>query len=485
MDMTFMKHDFVNQSTALFDNAVFLDNIIFDTDSYKQSHTVQYPAGTRHVSSYVEARSAFGNIKNLKFFGLQMELALLRGVQVTREVIDQAIPFLQAHGYDIYVDRWEYIMEKHGGRLPVKIEAISEGTIVPVSIPQIRITNTDPECFWLVSFLETRLLRAIWYATTVSTVSAYIKNEISSRMMITDGSIDGLEFKLHDFGARGTTSRDTAGRGGAAHLVNFWGTDTISGLVYARNYYGADMAGFSIPASEHSTMTALGRDGEHDQVENMLDQFPEGLVAIVSDSYDLFALIKEAYGNKFKDKIMNRNGTLVVRPDSGNPVEIVPAVIEALMTAFGFKYTASGYKLLNQKVRVLQGDGINHFSIVKIMDTMMERGLAIGNIAFGMGGALLQAPNRDDFGYAMKASAIDVNGEWHDVYKDPKTAKGSKTSKKGIQGAFRTDSGDWVARRVENLPPNSDMLTSVFENGELTKIWTFDEVRAASNGYSI
>lgn len=504
---TFTAFDCVNPSTALFDNAVFLDNIIFDTDSYKQSHPVQYPDGTRYVSSYIEARNTFGNITRTRFFGLQMELALLRGVQVTREVIDQAIPFLKAHGFDIYADRWEYILEKHGGKLPVKIEAIEEGAIVPVSVPLVRVINTDPECYWLVSFLETRLLRAVWYPTHVCSISSYIMGEIAKRLEITDGKAANVEdriidlgeerftmdmldddlagampFKLHDFGARGTSSRETAGRGGVAHLVNSMGTDTIAGLAYARNYYGADMAGFSLPASEHSTMTAKGRVGELEQMERMLDLFPTGLMACVSDSYDLMKAIREYWGKELKDKVLARDGVLVVRPDSGNPVEIVPMVIEALMDAFGYSLTSTGYRILNPKVRVIQGDGINQFSIVKIMDAMMDRGLAIGNIAFGMGGALLQAPNRDDFGFAMKSWAIDIDGVWHDVFKDPITAKGSKTSKKGIHGAFRNDSGQWAVRPVANIPPGHDRLKTIFENGSITRIFDLDEVREAAGG---
>ncbi len=467
-------------ANALFPNAVSIDNILFDTDSYKLSHFSQYPEGTQFVSSYVEPRRAWGQIDRVMFFGLQMELAKLAGAAVTQEMLDEATPFLRAHGFDIYVDGWQHIIDAHGGRLPILIEALPEGTLAPASIPQLRIENTDPKCFWLVSYLETRLLRAIWYPSTVASLSYFVMKQIRDRLVQTDGDVAGAEFKLHDFGARGATCFDAAGLGGAAHLVSAQGTDTIAGLVYARNFYGADMAGFSIPASEHSTMTAAGRDGELDQMRRFLQKNPSGIIACVSDSYDLMNAVKNYWGGALKDGVLARDGVLVVRPDSGDPLEIVPDVIEALMAKFGYDLTEQGYRILPEKVRVIQGDGVNKDSILEIMDVMIARGLAIGNIAFGMGGGLLQKLDRDSFGYAMKASAVYYNDTWHDVFKDPITAKGSKTSKKGKQGVMRSDSGAFVARPANNIPKGADALECVFLNGEIKRIQTFDEVRATA-----
>ncbi len=470
--------DQVTGAAALFDNPVAFDNLIFDTDSYKLSHFSQYPEGTQYVSSYIEPRRAWGDIDRVMFFGLQIELAKLAGQVVTQPMLDEAAPFLKAHGFDVYIAGWQYIIDTYDGRLPVLIEALPEGTLAPVSVPQLRIENTDPNCFWLVSYLETRLLRAVWYASTVGSLSQYVVGKIRERLELTDGSQAGAEFKLHDFGARGVSSAEAAGIGGAAHLVSSFGTDTIAGLVYARNYYGADMAGFSIPATEHSTMTAAGEAGELDQMRRFLAANPSGLIACVSDSYDLMRAVKDYWGGALKDDVLARGGVLVVRPDSGDPLEIVPDVIEALMAKFGYSTTAQGYRLLNDKVRVIQGDGVDKDSIVQIMDVMIDRGLAIGNIAFGMGGGLLQKVDRDSFGYAMKASAVFYDGTWHDVFKDPKTANGAKTSKKGKQGAMRTDSGQFVARPAANIPLGADALQPVFRDGKILKLQRFDEVRA-------
>lgn len=467
-------------ANALFPNAVAVDNILFDTDSYKLSHFSQYPEGTQFVSSYVEPRRAWGQIDKVMFFGLQIELTKLAGRVVTQAMLDEAIPFLKAHGFDIFIDGWQYIIDTYDGCLPILIEALPEGTLAPVSIPQIRIENTDPNCYWLVSYLETRLLRAIWYPSSVASLSYFVMNSIRDRLALTDGDSAGAEFKLHDFGARGATCFDAAGIGGAAHLVSSLGTDTIAGLVYARNFYGADMAGFSIPASEHSTMTAAGEDGELNQMRRFLLQNPKGIIACVSDSYDLMRAVKDFWGGALKDDVLARDGVLVVRPDSGDPLEIVPDVIEALMANFGYSLTKQGYRILPEKARVIQGDGVNKDSILEIMDVMIDRGLAIGNIAFGMGGGLLQKVDRDSFGYAMKASAIFYDDKWHDVLKDPITAKGSKTSKKGKQGVMRSDSGAFVARRAANIPKGAEALDCVFLNGEIKKVQTFDQIRATA-----
>jgi nicotinamide phosphoribosyltransferase len=467
-------------ANALFPNAVNVDNMLFDTDSYKLSHYSQYPEGTQYVSSYVEPRSAWGQIDKVMFFGLQMELAKLAGCVVTQAMLDEATPFLKAHGFDIFADGWQYIIDECGGRLPIKIEALPEGTLAPVSIPQLRIENTDPKCYWLVSYLETRLLRAIWYPSSVASLSYFVMTEIRKRLAITDGDVAGAEFKLHDFGARGATCFEAAGIGGVAHLVSSMGTDTIAGLVYARNFYGAEMAGFSIPASEHSTMTAAGEAGELDQMRQFLRVNPEGIIACVSDSYDLMRAVKDYWGGALKDDVLSRDGVLVVRPDSGDPLEIVPDVIEALMAKFGYSLTKQGYRILPEKVRVIQGDGVSKDSILQIMDVMMDRGLAIGNTAFGMGGGLLQKVDRDSFGYAMKASAVYYNNKWHDVFKDPITAMGSKTSKKGKQGVMRTDSGAFVARPAANIPEGADAFRCVFLNGEIKQVQTFEQIRATA-----
>lgn len=266
-------------------------NLILNTDSYKASHYLQYPPSTTHVSSYIEARG--GPYDQAVFFGLQMFIKEYLTTPITAADIEEARQIIVAHGLPFNEAGWQHILRKHSGYLPITIQAIPEGTPVAVQNALVQVVNTDPECAWLTSYIETALLRAIWYPTSVATVSHRCKQIISRYLKMTADSSDGVVFKLHDFGARGATSREAAGIGGVAHLVNFWGTDTMSGLLNARRYYNAEMAGFSIPAAEHSTVTAWGKSGEADAYRNMLDQFSgEGkLVAVVSDSYDLWHAI--------------------------------------------------------------------------------------------------------------------------------------------------------------------------------------------------
>jgi len=231
-------------------------NILLNTDSYKVSMFKQYPAGTTGVYSYIESRG--GEYDTTLFFGLQAFIKEYLLEPITQADIDVADEILTAHGEPFNRAGWQYILDQHKGFLPLVIRAVPEGTVVPVSNVLATVENTDPECFWLTTYLETALLRAVWYPTTVATQSKSIKKVIQHYLEMT-GDPTTISFKLHDFGARGVSSMESAGIGGAAHLVNFMGSDTITGVLYAREYYGAGVAGFSIPAAEHSTITSWGR----------------------------------------------------------------------------------------------------------------------------------------------------------------------------------------------------------------------------------
>ncbi len=339
--------------------------------------------------------------------------------------------------------------------------------------------NTDPECAWLTSYVETALLRAVWYTTTVATVSWHCRQVILKYLVETAGRTEDIAFKLHDFGARGATTEEAAAVGGAAHLVNFQGSDTISAILAAHQYYGAGMAGFSIPAAEHSTITCWGPDGEVDAYANMLKQFsgPGKLVAVVSDSYNLWNAIDNLWGDELKDKVAASGGTLVIRPDSGDPINIVTETIERLMNNFGCQINDKGYRVLPDCVRVIQGDGVSLPIIEAILETMKQRKQSAENITFGMGGELLQKINRDTLKFAMKASAANVNGLWRDIFKDPVTDRG-KRSKKGRLAVVESVQGDLKTIREQDLGRQENLLVPVFRNGRLLKDYSFDEIRA-------
>ncbi len=462
-------------------------NILLNTDSYKASHFHQYPPGTEYISSYIESRgSDIEGWTETTFFGLQMFLKEYLAHPITQEMIDEADEILTAHGVPFNRDGWQYILNFHNGWLPLKIQAVPEGTTLAQKNVLVQIINTDAKNLpWLTSYMETCIHRAAWYATTVATQDLYIKRTIRSYLEATSDSetIDmDIMFKLHDFGARGVSSKESAGIGGCAHLVHFMGTDTVEGLRYARHYYGETMAGFSIPAAEHSTITTWGGpENEDEAFGNMIEQFggyhPDGspkLYAIVIDSYNDMEACEKLFA--LRDKIIAKGGILIARPDSGVPHEVVVKIINKLMDLFGYTTNSKGYKVLPPYIRVIQGDGINHKSIGGILANMVAYKLSADNIAFGMGGAMLQGVNRDTLMFAMKASAAKVNGLWRDVYKDP-VGDTSKRSKRGVLALVKRD-GDYVTiRETELRDPSENVLQTVYQNGKILVTTTLAEVR--------
>lgn len=439
------------------------NNILLMTDSYKVSHWKQYPKGTSRVFSFLEARAG-SEYPTTTFFGLSYIIQkYLAGVVVTREKIEEAAQFFKQHfGDESLFNRqgWEYILRWHGGRLPVIIKAVPEGTTVPIGNVLMTIENLDPELPWLVNYLETLLVQ-VWYPTTVCTQSRAMKQDIQDAMILTGADLNGLPFKLHDFGYRGSTSVESAGIGGCAHLVNFMGTDTMAALQVAYDYYHETMAGFSIPAAEHSTITSWGQDKERAAYENMLDSYPTGLVAVVSDSYDIYHAVANIWGGDLRDKIMFREGTVVIRPDSGYPPLVICRLLKILGEKFGFTLTDKGYKVLNPKVRLIQGDGIDRDMLNRVLAKMFVAGWSIDNIAFGSGGGLLQKLNRDTCRFAMKCSAVEVSSVWRDVMKNP-VGDVEKKSKPGRLILVRDEQGQF-STATEGAGVN--VLETVFQSG--------------------
>ncbi len=458
-------------------------SILLDVDSYKGSHFLQYPPGTEYVSSYIESRG--GKFENHVMFGLQVYLKRYLSRPITQDEIDYAAELWAAHGVPFNRAGWEYILKEHDGFLPLQIKAVKEGTVLSVKNAIVQIINTDPKVPWLTSFLETALLRAVWYPSTVATLSWTVKQIIRGYLNETCENPEAeLPFKLHDFGARGVSSAESAALGGLAHMVNFMGSDTVGAIGYARAYYDEAMPAFSIPAAEHSTITSWGKDREIDAFANMIEQFggKDKLVAVVSDSYDIYKATRDYWGVHLKERVEAMGGTLVVRPDSGDPRIVPVEVVEILGEAFGFETNAKGYNVLPSCVRVIQGDGVNPDSIRDILQALKDKGWSAENIAFGMGGALLQkGVDRDTMKWAMKANATKRAGDpvWHDVFKDPITDKG-KISKRGIQALIKTESGFENVRR-DSIPDTvQDLLETVWENGKLLRDQSLADVRALS-----
>ncbi|RTK96693.1 MAG: nicotinate phosphoribosyltransferase [Neisseriaceae bacterium] len=451
----------------------WLNNICYLSDSYKVSHYKQLPPNTKKMYSYFESRTGAAYDSTV-FFGLQYWLKeYLCGQVVTQEKIDRAEKRFNLHfGKNIFNKKgWQHILEKHDGYLPIEIKAVPEGTAVDGSNVLMTAENTDEESAWLTNYLETMLVQ-VWYPSTVTTQSRAMKSVLLKYLNET-GDPSLIDFKLHDFGFRGVTCPEQAAIGGAAHLVNFLGTDTFPGIILAEEFYDEEMAGFSIPASEHSTITSWGRDNEVQACENILTQYPDGLVACVSDSFDIFKCCSDIWGGVLKDKVLKRDGTLVVRPDSGHPPFIVVQVLNILGEKFGYTINKKGYKVLNPKVRVIQGDGIDFNMLGMILDAMKTSRWSADNVAFGSGGGLLQKLNRDTQKFAFKCSSILVLDENRDVYKQPITDKGKKSK----SGRFKLVKEGNKFLTVGQDDPRQDELQTVFLNGKLLIDQKFSDIR--------
>ena len=453
-------------------------SILLNTDSYKVGMYKQYPADVEYVYSYIEAR---GGLYDEVVAGLLQPFVreyLMK--PFTEEDINFAATIWPAFGNVFPEAEIRSMLKKHNGYWPVAVYAVPDGTVVKTKNVLAVVVNTDSEFPFATTWIETALLRAAWYSSTVATNSREIKKVIL-KYLEASGDPTGVDFKLHDFGARGASSFETAGLGCLSHAVNFMGSDTMIGQLLAMKYYDVKTPIiFSIPASEHSTITAWGKESEKEAYRNMIKQFgkPGVIFACVSDSYDIYRAC-HMWGDLAED-IKACGATLVVRPDSGDPTVVVPRCLEILETYFGAVRNNKGYKVLNN-VRMIYGDGITKLTIETILRTAVDiHGYSADMLAFGQGGALLQAVTRDDQQYAMKCSAVYRSGDeaWQDVFKDPITDQG-KTSKKGLVTLFRTDEGEYITAQAENLTQmHYSALRLRYRNGVAYNEMTFDEVRA-------
>lgn len=460
------------------------------TDAYKLTHWKQYPRGTRRIHSYLESRGgAFGRTT---FFGLQSILADLMTLLEynTQDSRHEAINFSHRlfMGPDEYYNRdgWLALVERHGSKLPLEIRAVPEGTTVPSGNALMTIENTDDEFPWLTNWAETILMH-VWYPTTVCTLSREIKKLIDAYAKKTGTRVN--QFHLNDFGMRGASCLQAAARGGAAHLVNFAGTDNLAGIMLLNAHYENntnDGWGHSVPASEHSTTTAWGEASECEFIEHMLDSYPDyATISVVADSYDYERFVREYICGKLKDRIKSRSGKVVVRPDSGDPARMTRLGMDMLWDAFGGLEVpgqdAVTYRELNGCVGMIYGDGINYSSIGEILQTVVDARFSVDNIVFGMGGALLQQCTRDTHRFAIKASArMTGNREWVDMWKQPATDKG-KASKKGRLALVDLigEGEGFATMTIEEAADRAypDQLRTVYRNGQLFNTEPFTTIR--------
>lgn len=468
-----------------------LKSILNASDVYKLGHMEQYVPGTNRVYSYMCPRSN-KNFNECVFFGLQYYLKQYLAKPITK--VDANL-FKTAYNQilgpipkatETKIDRLAEL-----GYWPLKIKALPEGTVVPVKNALFTVTTTHPEFYWAGGFVESLILKT-WYPTTVATNVLAYKRLIAEKIKETD-SVSGpglLPWLVHDFGYRSDTSEESAAISGAAHLIHFNGSDTIPALRFIKEYYNDSGDGImaSVPASEHSVACSYGPDNEKAYFDRMLELYPAGIVSMISDTYDIWRVCID-YLPYFKDKILARDGKVVIRPDSGNPPDIICGdpeasygtpeflgVLRLLDQTFGHTINAEGYKVLNQKIGLIYGDGMYLQRYKNTLERMQAMGYAPTNLVIGVGGILRQG-TRDTLGFALKATHVEVNGKPRDILKTPITDTG-KHSHCGLLKVYRNENGEIVTKdRCTEQEENSGLLETVFLNGVVTKEYTFNEIR--------
>ena len=463
-------------------------SLICRTDSYKFGHPFAYPEKVKGMSAYGEARVPSTSV--IVPFGMQIYLKKFFTRRITMADIDAAEQFAIGHfGRPLFARKdWEKVVTQYDGFLPLIIRSVPEGTPVPGGMPLYSSTCLDEDLAWMASGIETSLLRGNWYGTTIATMDRDIKKEIKRYFDISGADLGLLPFSLHDFGGRGVTCGEQAEIGGAAHLVNFMGSDTVEGVLAANFFYKHTMAAFSVAATEHSIECSFGLDnqGEREYLIHVLTKLaaPGSIVSIVIDGKDVFRCAKTLCEDpEIKALIIKHGesgGKVVFRPDSGDMLETIPAILKLQEAAFGSVTNSKGYRKISY-VGIIQGDGIDRqgMAIKAVYGKILSMGFSADNVIFGSGGGLLQGVTRDTLKFAQKASAILVDGEWVGIAKDPVTDPGKK-SKEGVMTLARSKTtGAYVAARLDQAWDEDleDVHVLVYHTGMLYNETTLDEVR--------
>lgn len=483
-------------------------NFILNVDSYKTGHGFMMKEGVVALESNIIARKPSKYATHVVMMGIQYYLQEYLDIEITTDDIDEAQLETEQRGDDFDRGFWEHIVEVHGGKIPLHIRAIPEGTLVPVGSPLVRSFSTDPRVCVIASYIETQLQRGVWFPTTVASNARSIKEFLADTMERHTGS-RFVDYHLHNFGDRGASSFESAIIAGMAHAALFNGSDCLSANRYIKQYYHTTNAYLSsVTASEHSA-TCSNSDADKRDDFNMAVKMVRlwemkvrayiakgsigvpPIVSVVIDTYDAYRFTREYIGTRLKATIMEiaalcPGAKLVLRPDSGDPLTMPIEIVEILMEKFGFTVNSNGYKELPSFIGVIQGDGINEDSIRQIVANMEAKKLCLTNIVFGMGGKLVHPEKgRDTYSFAMKGSAQQLNtGVWEDLFKDPITDVGKRSLRGRVTTYECTNTHKIIAERIELQEVNPflrDMMVDVYVNGEIMNLSTFDEVRERAN----
>lgn len=480
-------------------------NPIIQIDGYKVDHRRQYPDGTSLIfTNFTPRKTRRPEADSVVFFGLQYFIKeyLIRQWnefffrKPKGEVLTAFTRRIGAYLGPNAVGS-QHVAELHDlGYLPISIMALPEGSLVPLRVPQLVIYNTDDRFFWLTNYLETILSTTLWGACTSATTAFYFKRLLTRYALETVGDASFVPWQGHDFSFRGMFGLEAARMSGAAHLTSFTGTDTIPAIDFLEEYYGADsdreIVGGSVAATEHSVMCAGGMEDELGTFRRLISEiYPAGIVSIVSDSWDFWRVMTE-FTVTLKDLILARDGKVVFRPDTGDPVLIVcgdpdaPAgtpeskgAIQCLWDVFGGSVTAQGYRVLDPHVGLIYGDSITMERAEAICEGLKAKGFATTNIVFGIGSFTYQYVTRDTDGYAAKATFAVVQGTDREIFKAPKTDDGTKRSAKGLTAVLKDDQGRYYLKDQATWAEVHDCaLQRVFHNGQLENEQTLAEIRA-------
>lgn len=478
---------------------------LFETDAYKLDHRRQYGLSgnvTRVYSNFTNRKSRIPGIEHVVHFGLQ--------AYIQKHLVEAFEPFFAAdedHVALLYLERLgqvlgtdaaaaigsRHIRDLHRlGYLPLRFSAVPEGTLVPIRVPSFTVENTLPEFFWLTNYIETGLSAGYWQASTSATIAHEYRKALEAAAKRTGSPLEAVDWQCHDFSYRGMSSHETAAASGAAHLLSFTGTDSLVALDWIDRYYGGPYIAGSVAATEHSVMcTGIATHGELETFSRLLDLYPSGIVSVVSDTFDLWKVLTE-YLPTLRDKILARDGKLVIRPDSGDPELILcgdpnapvgsPAwygVLNLLYEVFGGTMNEAGYIDLNPKVGAIYGDSITLDRARSITARLEQLRYASTNVVFGVGSFTYQYNTRDTFGSAMKATWAEVDGKGVNLFKDPATDDGTKRSATGRLAVLPTGlNGELVLyERAGGYQEKNSVLQPVWENGKFVERLSFADVR--------
>lgn len=472
-------------------------------DGYKLDHRRQYPEDvTKVYSNFTPRGSRIDGQTSVVFLGLQYFLERYLNEMMHMGFFARDIDSV-CREYENFVNSYlgpnsigtDHIAQLHQlGYMPLEFRALPEGTDVPLRIPMLTIENTHPDFAWLVNYIETLLSNVLWMPCTSATTALRYRRILEQAAIDTGSPVEFVDWQGHDFSFRGMTSPEAAALSGLGHLAFFTGTDTIPAIQLADRYYHVKDANYlyggSVAATEHSVMCAGGQMTEIETFDRLLNLYPEGIVSVVSDTWDLWNVCVNILP-KLSDKIMGREGKLVIRPDSGDPVAIIcgdpsapidhPAhkgVVELLWDVFGGTVTETGHKMLDPHVGVIYGDSITESRARAIVDNLETKGFASANMVFGIGSYTYQYVTRDTYGFAMKATWVERGGEGVDIFKDPITDSGLKKSAVGRLAVLLDDKGDLsLVDRASAADEEDSLLRPVWRDGRFIVRQTLEDVR--------